>query len=115
MEELEVTLKLLEVSYLPFGHSISKSDDIIPFQDYIKSSVPSALSALCLLTIQMTIGWNLVSTNIILSLKEAADDAEEEVESKSEDGASDAKVDFEVIDALPKLDFIAYFQFSSIY
>merc|ERR1712181_74199 len=33
------------------------------------------------------------------AVEEAADDAEEEVESKSEDGASDAKVDFEVIDA----------------
>ena len=74
MEELEVTLKLLEVSH-KFHNNI--------------------ISSMHVFTIQLTSQPQRADI-IILPMKEVAHEEEEEEESKSDD----PKLDFEVIDAL---------------
>ena len=79
MEELEVTLKLLEVSH-KFHNNI--------------------ISSMHMFTIQLTKGWSTTKSRhyiIILPMKEVANEAEEEEEESKSD---DPKLDFEVIDAL---------------
>jgi len=71
------------------------------YRDALGGDLASAIAVTVLEENDRNYGGAVEELEVTLKLlEEAADDAEEEVESKSEDGASDAKVDFEVIDAL---------------